>query len=97
MHNEERAQGTPNKEQNGVNKEQNWGKNDQNGTFLGFCLSWKYKFSLKGAEMFWAPPILKLNCAYEMYFVFFCATEVETSFISLSIPLPVLVWFLVNL
>ena len=41
------------------------GEKDQNGAFLGcFYTSSKSKFRSKGAEFFWAPPILYLNCAY---------------------------------
>ena len=54
--------GTPNKEQNGANKEQNRGNKDQNRAFLGVVFhentSCKSKFRSKGAELFWAPPIL---------------------------------------
>ena len=60
--NEERALGNPNKEQNGANKEQNRGNKDQNRAFLGVVFhentSCKSKFRSKGAELFWAPPIL---------------------------------------
>ena len=62
------ARGTPNKEQNVANKEQNLGKRTQMESFWGVVfhentLS-KSKFRSKGADLFWAPPILELNCAY---------------------------------
>ena len=56
------ALGTPNKEQKGTNKELNWGERTKMGPFWGVVFhentSSKSKFRSKGAELFWAPPIL---------------------------------------
>ena len=45
------------------------GQKDQNRAFLGYGFyentSSKSKFRSKGADLFQAPLILKLNCAYE--------------------------------
>ena len=69
--------GTPNKEQNGANKEQsgpnkehNWEKRTKMRSFRGVFFHKnsfsKFKFISKGAELFWAPPIVKLSLSLNL-------------------------------
>ena len=67
--NEERGQGVPLappiRSKMGPIRSKIGGKGPKWGHFRCFYPSRKSKFRSKGAELFWAPPILCLNCAYD--------------------------------
>ena len=55
------------------------------GPFWGFVIhentSSKSKFRSKGAELFWAPPIFQLNCAYAVQLLMSDQLLMSNSFI----------------